>query len=69
MAGWKGMVVRMSDADEKIKDAEIALWKLGHSNDTEAAHWEADMILIKFLRDLGYEKIADNWENIPKWYA
>lgn len=70
MDEWSGMVVqKMRDHDEKVKDAEIALWNLSKERDTEAAHWEAEMIVIRFLRDLGYEKIADNWENVPKWYA
>ena len=37
--------------------------------DVETAHRQADDILVKFIRTLGYNQIADLFENIPKWYA
>ena len=39
------------------------------ANDTETAHIEADQILLRLVRDLGYYDLADQYEAIPKWYA
>jgi len=47
---------------EKLK----ILQKLG---DTEIAHSMADELLLKFLSDLGYSKIVDEFNKIEKWYA
>lgn len=48
---------------------EIALEKLRllkQSGDTEAAHWEADNILLGLIGDA---EIKAAWEEVPKWYA
>jgi len=38
------------------------------------AHVDADAILIQFLRDIGYEDVADAWERLEEnvggfWYS
>ncbi len=37
--------------------------------DVEHQHGEADGLVIKFIRSLGYDDIADAWQKVPKWYA
>lgn len=37
--------------------------------DAENQHWEADHLVINFIKDLGYEDIAEAWYDVPKWYA
>jgi hypothetical protein len=37
--------------------------------DTEAAHADADDAIIEFLRVLGHQDVANEWEKVPKWYA
>lgn len=37
--------------------------------DWEAAHGEADDILIDVLKALGYEDIVREWCKVNKWYA
>ena len=39
------------------------------NDDTEAAHCDADDILIEILRYEGYDNIADTFEGMDKWYA
>lgn len=39
------------------------------AGDNETAHLEADQILLRLVRDLGYYNLADQFEAIPKWYA
>lgn len=35
----------------------------------EYGHYEADCIVAELLRELGYGKVADAFEALPKWYA
>ena len=37
--------------------------------DTEMAHVAADEILCRVLVLLGYQDIADKWEQVSKWYS
>ncbi len=37
--------------------------------DTEHAHVEADKILCKFLKKLGYGELIKEYDKIYKWYA
>ena len=44
------------------------------AGDTEAAHSEADRILLQFLADSGFKDIANAWESVDDrvdgfWYA
>lgn len=38
-------------------------------SDIEADHIEADKLLLKMLRELGYGQGCDIFEEIDKWYA
>lgn len=35
----------------------------------EYGHYEADCLVVGLLRELGYGKVADAFETLPKWYA
>lgn len=35
----------------------------------EYGHYEADCLVVGLLRELGYGKVADAFEALPKWYA
>jgi hypothetical protein len=37
--------------------------------DIEMAHVDADDLLVSLLRELGYQELADIYENVNKWYA
>lgn len=37
--------------------------------DVEAAHSNADDVLLDLLKALGYEDVVDEWEKVEKWYA
>jgi len=54
--------------EEVVKNLESL-----HSKKTtgypEAEHLRADEIIVQFLRDLGYKKVAEAWEEVDKWYA
>ncbi len=45
------------------------LRKLSLSNDTEAAHEDADDVLCKLLIALGYPEVVQEFNKIKKWYA
>ncbi len=52
------------------KEAVInELKNLQEIDDPEYAHIEADDLLVKFLRSLGYDDIVDEWVKIDKWYS
>ncbi len=38
-------------------------------SDIEKRHIEADTLLIKCLRDIGFGEGADYFDNMLKWYA
>ena len=45
------------------------LVNLQGNTDSEAAHYEADQILLEVLLDLGLNDIVEEYEKINKWYA
>lgn len=53
----------------KVIGLKTRLQDLQETDDPEAAHFEADHLISGLLRDLGYGKIADEWEKVGKWYA
>jgi hypothetical protein len=59
--------------DEKMTPEEFAaameqvFWDLAY--DIEAAHWEADRLLCKMLRELGYDEGVDVFEEVKKFYS
>ena len=32
-------------------------------------HVEADIIIVNFIKELGYEKLANLYKQVDKWYA
>lgn len=51
------------------EEALKRLRELADKWDAEAAHVEADGILIDFLRAIGHGGIADAFDNLQKWYG
>ena len=49
-------------AIEKLKE-------LQGSDDTEIAHIDADDVLCKLLKALGFSDVVAEYEKIDKWYA
>lgn len=56
------MLREMIRIDRKAKDDPFGF-------DCEKWHKEADALLIKILRDLGYDDVCDWFEHQDKWYA
>lgn len=54
---------------EEIKKEMVKIGMSSQNDDPEIWHIEADGLLIKVLRDLGYDELCDWWENGKKWYA
>jgi hypothetical protein len=55
--------------DEKEAVELLKFLKQEKSGDVEAAHYEADALVMEFLTSLGHEEIVQAWKEIPKWYA
>ena len=55
--------------DKYLKEMQEVFEK--YKDDNEELHAECDYILVKFLRKLGYKKIADLYGKIADgfWYA
>lgn len=53
----------------EIAEAIYQLKDLQSSNDTEAAHAEADDILCTLLDVLGCKEVVKEYKAVPKWYA
>ena len=47
----------------KLMDEQI------ENGDTEGAHYEADELLCKFLKELGMSEIVEKYEKVNKWYS
>lgn len=55
-------------ADLRAKAVE-RLEELQLVGDKEAAHKEADQLLCGFLRAIGHQELADEFEAIERWYG
>jgi predicted GNAT family N-acyltransferase len=55
--------------DEKGRAIAHELRKMKDARDPEMAHIEADEMLVKFVRELGFDEIADAFDDVPKWYS
>jgi hypothetical protein len=51
------------------EDAVFALKALQTGGDIEIEHAEADEILCRLLKTLGFDEVVDEWWKIDKWYA
>lgn len=40
-----------------------------NDGDWEYLHSEYDAVLCELLRELGYGRVVDIWNDTPKWYA
>jgi hypothetical protein len=40
-----------------------------NGGDTEGDHWNADNLIIKFLRTIGCEELAQAFDDVHKWYS
>lgn len=40
-----------------------------HYTDLELNHFYSDALLVKVLRDMGWDELADEYESTYKWYA
>ena len=66
-----GVVVKATEKElqqqreEQYKD--MIEWCVHHG--IEDGHYEADTLVAQLLRELGYGKVADAFEALPKWYA
>lgn len=49
--------------------AELKSLPTEYGTDIEAAHIKADGILYDALVILGYQDIADAWDDVAKWYS
>lgn len=58
--GWEPPAARM---------LARALREIADSGDAEVSHDEADALLVKELRRLGYREAMDVFEKMEKWYA
>lgn len=58
----------------KLKSEDAYLNKLNaihnkYEDDIELNHLCSDDLLVDILRDLGWDKLADEYESTYKWYA
>ena len=54
---------------EQYLEQKQKLVDLQKNTDFEAAHYEADQILLEVLLALGLNDIVEEYEKINKWYA
>ena len=40
-----------------------------YEDDIELSHEHSDELLVDILRDMGWDKLADEYESAYKWYA
>ena len=55
---------RIREYEKKMIDIVI----LSEEN-TEDGHIEADKLIISFLKEAGYKKLAKLYEDVDKWYS
>lgn len=59
----------MTEEQRKEFLARLKECQTKYGTDIEVAHIEADNVLYAALVILGYEDIADAWDDVPKWYC
>lgn len=59
----------MTDEQRKEFITKLKECQTKYGTDLEAAHSEADGVLYDVLVTLGYEDIAEAWDDVPKWYC
>lgn len=53
--------------EEAIKALKVE--QENRDGDVEVVHVHADEILCKFLRELGYADVVEEWEKVDRWYS
>lgn len=51
---------------EDIEEKYITLLK---TCTNEASHEEADSIIYDFLKEIGYDRLAETYKHVPKWFS
>jgi DNA replication protein DnaD len=54
---------------EQYNQVVKKMHRLEDQYDTETAHMKADKLISSFVRELGYDELADAFDDIEKWYA
>ena len=57
---------------EDIESRYVIIMKMiqeTHKGDVEHAHVTADKYLCNLLKELGYDRVVDEYEKIEKWYV
>ena len=81
----KCVIEIISRKDEKVgelmKAKDIPDWKIAKwetdmdiiaeraNSETEYAHIDADNLLCQILREIGFERIAELFQHMKKWYS
>jgi len=61
-------MITPAEFEDKMKDMEYRL-KNRVDGYYEEAHIDADDLMCKILKDLGYTKGVEIFERMPKWYS
>ena len=63
--------VMENDAVEKALRSLMAIMNEYDNGemDREDTHYFGDSAIIEFIRNIGYDNVADAWEKLPKWYS
>lgn len=51
------------------EDNEEKYIKLLKTCTNEASHEDADSIIYDFLKEIGYDRLAETYKDVPKWYS
>jgi hypothetical protein len=63
-------IFNMNTKDYNLEAAYCILMQRCIDNgDTEAAHIDADDLLVEFLNKLGYTQLTNKFSEVSKWYA
>ena len=60
---------RTKKQKEFAEQAKVKLIEEINNFDTEAAHWQADVVLTSLLNQLGFNDVVELYERVEKWYA
>ena len=52
--------------NKELSDKYIAQMK---SYTWEGDHEDADILICKFLEEIGYQDLADAYRKVPKWFS
>ena len=62
-------MITPAEFEDKMKDIEYRLENRVDGYYEEDAHIDADAVMCKVLKDLGYTKGVEIFERMPKWYS